>query len=143
MIKKLKLSVLLIILGEILSFALDLFGNNDISEFGEFTTGVLLGISVGMKLIGIILLVAVITTILVYGVNAAENLMEKNNNKYTSTVNGIEDWFNTTEEVDTTEESSNLFNITSYFLQYHYFNIKFGFVCLFVHNYFIILCFLI
>ena len=63
--------------------------------------------------IGIILLVAVITTILVYGVNAAENLMEKNNNKYTSTVNGIEDWFNTTEEVDTTEESSNLFNINT------------------------------
>lgn len=57
MIKKLKLSVLLIILGEILSFALDLFSNNDISEFGEFTTGVLLGISVGMKLIGIILLI--------------------------------------------------------------------------------------
>lgn len=57
MIKKLKLSVLLIILGEILSFALDLFGNNDISEFGKFTTGVLLGISVGMKLIGIILLI--------------------------------------------------------------------------------------
>lgn len=57
MIKKLKLSVLLIILGEILSFALDLFGNNDISAFGEFTTGVLLGLSVGMKLIGIILLI--------------------------------------------------------------------------------------
>lgn len=57
MIKKLKLSVLLIILGEILSFALDLFDNNDISEFCEFTTGVLLGISVGMKLIGIILLI--------------------------------------------------------------------------------------
>lgn len=57
MIKKLKLSALLIIFGEILSFALDLFGNNDISEFGEFTTGVLLGISVGMKLIGIILLI--------------------------------------------------------------------------------------
>ena len=57
MIKKLKLSVLLIILGEILSFALDLFGNNDISEFGKFATGVLLGISVGMKLIGIILLI--------------------------------------------------------------------------------------
>lgn len=66
--------------------------------------------------IGIILLVAVITTILVYGVNAAKNLMEKNNNKYTSTVNGIEDWFNTTEEVDTTEESSNLFNINTHII---------------------------
>lgn len=66
--------------------------------------------------IGIILLVAVITTILVNGVNAAKNLMEKNNNKYTSTVNGIEDWFNTTEEVDTTEESSNLFNINTHII---------------------------
>lgn len=66
--------------------------------------------------IGIILLVAVITTILVYGVNATKNLMEKNNNKYTSTVNGIEDWFNTTEEVDTTEESSNLFNINTHII---------------------------
>lgn len=57
MIKKLKLGALLIIFGEILSFALGLFGNNDISAFGEFTTGVLLGLSVGMKLIGIILLI--------------------------------------------------------------------------------------
>lgn len=56
MIKKLKVSVLLIILGEILSLLLNYFGDNN-SSFSEFTTGVLLGLSVGMKLVGIILLI--------------------------------------------------------------------------------------
>lgn len=61
--------------------------------------------------IGIILLVAVITAILVYGVHLAKNLMEENNNKYTSTVNGIEDWFNITTEVQASEGTSNLIDV--------------------------------
>ncbi len=60
--------------------------------------------------IGIILLVAVITAVLVYGVNVAKNLMEENNNKYTSTANGMEDWFNIPEDVDDSETNSILFN---------------------------------
>ncbi len=54
MLKRLKTSLILIVLGEILSWFLDL---SDGSDFSEFTSGLLLGLSVGMKLIGIILLV--------------------------------------------------------------------------------------
>lgn len=45
--------------------------------------------------IGIILLVAITTCILVYGVNATKSLMEENNNKYVSSSNSIQDWINT------------------------------------------------
>lgn len=55
MLKKLKISASLIIIGELLSWSLNYFSNNT-SNFGEFTTGILLGLSVGMKLLGIILL---------------------------------------------------------------------------------------
>ncbi len=54
MLKRLKTSLILIVLGEILSWFLDLSSGSD---FSEFTSGLLLGLSVGMKLIGIILLV--------------------------------------------------------------------------------------
>ena len=54
MLKRLKTSLILIVLGEILSWIPDLSGG---SNFSEFTSGLLLGLSVGMKLIGIILLV--------------------------------------------------------------------------------------
>lgn len=54
MLKRLKTSVVLIILGEILLWMTNL---SDGSDFSEFTSGLLLGLSVGMKLIGIILLV--------------------------------------------------------------------------------------
>ena len=57
MLKKLKTSASLIIIGEILSWAVSYFSNNDISNFSEFTSGVLLGISIGIKLIGIVLLI--------------------------------------------------------------------------------------
>ena len=57
MLKKLKASALLIIIGEILSWILNYFDGNDYTSFSEFTTGLLLGISVGIKLVGIILLV--------------------------------------------------------------------------------------
>lgn len=54
MLKRLRTSLILIVLGEILSWFLDLSSGSD---FSEFTSGLLLGLSVGMKLIGIILLV--------------------------------------------------------------------------------------
>ncbi len=56
MIKKLEGSALLIIIGEVLSWVLPYFSNNDNTDFSQFTSGVLLGLSVGMKLIGILLL---------------------------------------------------------------------------------------
>lgn len=60
MLKKLKLSAALIIIGEILSWALNYFANDATSNFSEFTSGILLGLSVGMKLVGIILILLVI-----------------------------------------------------------------------------------
>ena len=60
MLKKLKASAILIILGEILSWALNYFASDTTSNFGEFTSGILLGLSVGMKLIGIILILILI-----------------------------------------------------------------------------------
>ena len=60
MLKKLKASATLIILGEILSWSLNYFASDATSNFGEFTSGILLGLSVGMKLIGIILILFVV-----------------------------------------------------------------------------------
>ncbi len=60
MLKNLKLSAALIILGELLSWALNYFASDATSNFSEFTSGILLGLSVGMKLIGIILILLVI-----------------------------------------------------------------------------------
>ena len=44
MLKKLKMSAGLIIIGEVLYWALYYFSSNDNSDFSEFTSGVLLGI---------------------------------------------------------------------------------------------------
>ena len=60
MLKKIKTSVFLIILSEILYWILNYLFSNNNSNFGDFTSGVLLGISVGIKLIGIILLLVCI-----------------------------------------------------------------------------------
>ena len=60
MLKNLKLSAALIIVGELLSWALNYFASDATSNFSEFTSGILLGLSVGMKLIGIILILLVI-----------------------------------------------------------------------------------
>lgn len=49
-------SVILIVLGEILSWALNYFESSNTSALSDFTSGLLLGLSVGMKLIGIILI---------------------------------------------------------------------------------------
>ena len=56
MLKRLKGSALLIIAGEVLYWASYYFSNNDNSNFVEFTSGVLMGLSIGMKVIGIVLL---------------------------------------------------------------------------------------
>ena len=60
--------------------------------------------------IGIILLVAVVTAILVYGVSITKNLMEESNNKYTSTTNDLDNWFNITTDVQAGEENNNSIN---------------------------------
>ena len=52
---KLKAGICLIILGNILYLAYIFFTGNETSSFGEFTKGLLLGLSVGTNLVGIIL----------------------------------------------------------------------------------------
>ena len=51
-----KTGILMIILGNILYLIHTFFGINEITPFGEFTSGILLGLSIGINLIGIILL---------------------------------------------------------------------------------------
>ena len=55
MLKRLKVSVALIILGNLLYLALSFFSDSN-SSFQEFTSGLLLGLSIGITLIGILLL---------------------------------------------------------------------------------------
>ena len=55
MLKRLKVSVALIILGNLLYLALSFFSDSN-SSFQEFTSGLLLGLSIGINLIGILLL---------------------------------------------------------------------------------------
>ena len=52
---KLKIGIFLIILGNILYLSYIFFAGNETSSFGEFTKGLLLGLSVGTNLVGIIL----------------------------------------------------------------------------------------
>ena len=52
---KLKIGIYLIILGNILYLSYIFFTGNETSSFVEFTKGLLLGLSVGTNLIGIIL----------------------------------------------------------------------------------------
>ncbi len=56
--KKLKIGTLLIILGNLLYLSYIFFCGNETSSFGEFSSGLLLGLSIGSNLIGIILTVA-------------------------------------------------------------------------------------
>ena len=55
MLKRLKISVALIILGNLLYFALSFF-SSDNGNFQEFTSGLLLGLSIGINIVGILLL---------------------------------------------------------------------------------------
>ena len=52
---KLKTGISLIILGNILYLSYIFFTGNETSSFGEFTKGLLLGLSVSINLVGIIL----------------------------------------------------------------------------------------
>ena len=56
--KKLKIGTLLIILGNLLYLAYIYFCGNETSDFGNFSSGLLLGLSIGCNLVGIILTVA-------------------------------------------------------------------------------------
>ena len=51
-----KTGIGLLILGNILYLAYTFFCNNETTSFGDFTSGLLLGLSVGINLIGIILI---------------------------------------------------------------------------------------
>ena len=54
---KLKTGIFLIIIGNVLYLSYIFFTGNETSSFGEFTKGLLLGLSVGTNLVGIILLI--------------------------------------------------------------------------------------
>ena len=56
-----KIGILMIILGNILYLAYTLFCGNEATTFSEFSSGLLLGLSIGVNLIGIILLVIYIS----------------------------------------------------------------------------------
>lgn len=51
--KNLKTSLLLIILGNILYLAYIFFASSETISFGEFSSGLLVGLSIGCNLIGI------------------------------------------------------------------------------------------
>ena len=56
--KEIKIGVLLIILGNLLYLAYIYFWENETSNFGNFGSGLLLGLSIGCNLVGIILTVS-------------------------------------------------------------------------------------
>ena len=56
--KKLKIGTALIILGNLLYLAYIYFCGNETSDFSNFSSGLLLGLSVGINLVGIILTIA-------------------------------------------------------------------------------------
>lgn len=56
--KKLRTGTLLIILGNLLYLAYIYFCENEVSDFGNFSSGLLLGLSIGCNLVGIVLTVA-------------------------------------------------------------------------------------
>ncbi len=56
-----KIGLSLVILGNILYLLYTFFGNNDITSFGQFSSGVLLGLSIGINLVGIIMLLIYIS----------------------------------------------------------------------------------
>ena len=55
---KLKTGTLLIILGNLLYLSYIYFYGNETSDFGNFSSGLILGLSIGCNLVGIILTVA-------------------------------------------------------------------------------------
>lgn len=57
-VKNIKIGTFLIVLGNLLYLAFTVFSKDEISSFGQFTSGLLVGLSIGCNLVGIILLVA-------------------------------------------------------------------------------------
>ena len=57
-VKKIKIGTFLFVLGNLLYLAFTVFSKDEISSFGQFTSGLLVGLSIGCNLVGIILLVA-------------------------------------------------------------------------------------
>ncbi len=60
--KKLKTGILLFILGNLLYLAYIYFCGNEASDISNFSSGLLLGLSIGCNLVGIILAVAYMST---------------------------------------------------------------------------------
>ncbi len=56
--KKLKTGTLLIILGNLLYLTYIYFSGKETSNFGNFSSGILIGLSIGCNLVGIVLTVA-------------------------------------------------------------------------------------
>ncbi len=56
--KKLKIGTFLIVLGNLLYLAFTIFSGNETSNFDNFSSGLLIGLSIGCNLVGIILIVA-------------------------------------------------------------------------------------
>ena len=56
-----KTGILMIILGNVLYLVYTFFRGNEITTFGEFSSGLLLGLSIGINLTGIILLILYIS----------------------------------------------------------------------------------
>ena len=56
--KQLKIGTFLIILGNLLYLAFTFFNGNETSSFDEFSSGLLIGLSVGCNFAGVILIVA-------------------------------------------------------------------------------------
>ena len=71
-----KTGILLIILGNILYLAYTLFCGNEVTPFSEFSSGLLLGLSIGINLTGIILLVLYISKVIDYSPKA-DNMAQK------------------------------------------------------------------
>lgn len=59
--KQLKTGTFLIVLGNLLYLAFTFFSGNETSSFGKFSSGLLVGLSIGCNFIGIILLAAYIS----------------------------------------------------------------------------------
>ena len=55
---QLKIGTLLIILGNLLYLAFTFFTGNETSNFSDFSSGLLFGLSIGCNFVGIILIVA-------------------------------------------------------------------------------------
>ena len=56
--KKIETGISLIVLGNILNLAHVCFSGGETSNFGKFSSGVLIGLSIGCNLVGIILIVS-------------------------------------------------------------------------------------